>query len=347
MPLNSIKNPLRSSIAQYLYTKDVYEEATEIAMAIESNPSVGEVRSFLTEMVRDGEVLELDGKYSYLLTKQTLSLVTNKINPPLTEQERGELELLKNNVNKGFYVIGASLGRIRNKRLFREKYDTFEEFCQNEFGHSRQYVNYLISGAEITEDLKTAANPNNKFITIPTSETQVRPLANLAKEERINCWNIAVERSKGKVPTAKIVKQVVREREQMEVSAKYRLEQDRLRCGTVVRISGKNNPGLKVFHNCWAEIVGVNENSYDLVAWNGAKKEVHRNDFTVLPKADPELARSLLTRLSRIRFQLEESQKDDVHLRGFLSYLGTQECPELTPWSEKILSQTEAVFESD
>lgn len=218
-----------------------------------------------------------------------------------------------------------------------------EEFCQNEFGHTRQYVNYLIAGAEITEDLKTTIscqNPTQKLI-LPKSEKQVRPLAKLDKQARVECWNIAVERSNGKVPSAKTVKQVVLEQKQLERSAKYKPEEGRLKCGTVVRISGKQNKDLIVFHNCWAQIVGVNENSYDVLAWNGAKTEVHRNDFTVLPKADPDKARSLVERLNRIRFQLEEKKNDDAHLRAFLQYLGTQENPKLTTWSESILQQTE------
>lgn len=344
MLFNDSKNALRSSIAQYLYQTEIYQEATEIAMSIENSPSVGEVRSLLGQMVKDGEVLELDGKYSYLLTKQTLSPITNSVNPPLTEQEKSELELLKNNVNKGFYVIGASLGRIRNKRLFREKYDTFEQFCQNEFGHTRQYINYLIAGAEITEDLKTTNGSQNltQKLILPSSEKQVRPLAKLDKQARVECWNIAVERSNGKVPTAKTVKQVVLEQRQLERSVKYKPEEGKLRCGTVVRISGQHNPELKVFHNCWAQIVGVNENSYDLLAWNGAKTEVHRNDFSVLPKADPDVARSLVERLNRIRFQLQQTKNEDIHLRAFLQYLGTQESPELTPWSESMLKRTES-----
>lgn len=259
-----------------------------------------------------------------------------------SEQDKADFEWLTSIPKTAFVASGLAIARIRNQRLYRIKYDTFEEFCQKELGYSRDTVYKLIVAAEIYCQLRNVDHWSTKStkLFLPTCERQVRPLAKFKPEKRVKYWRLAVEKAGG-IPTAKIVKQIVAEQEMSEVSSKYNPEEGRLKCGTVVRLSSQRNSELKIFHNCWAQIVGVNENSYDVLAWNGAKTEVHRNDFSVLPKADPDKARSLVERLNRIRFQLDENKVDDIHLRAFLHYLGTQEKPELTPWSESILQQTE------
>lgn len=391
---------LQESIMSALSSSSQVWHPVELTMNLEEQGfefSVAEVRSLLNTLVREGKVFEhLEG---YMLLEEIAidSKIPEDIAPDMfSDQDKADFEWLTSIPKTAFVASGLAIASIRNKRLYRIEYDTFEEFCQKELGYSRDTVYKLMVAAEIYCQLKNvdhwstkstepeidnqwlsksieSENGNKLFskssnsknvdnlstfsqnssqekmgtngsqtvLFLPTCERQVRPLAKFKPDKRIRYWQLAVEKAGG-IPTAKIVKQIVLEQESMESSAKYKPEEGKLRCGTVVRISGQQNPELKVFHNCWAQIVGVNENSYDLLAWNGAKTEVHRNDFSVLPKADPDVARSLVERLNRIRFQLQQTKNEDIHLRAFLQYLGTQESPELTPWSELILKRTEA-----
>ncbi len=366
----SINIALQQSIMSALTSGSQVWHPVELAMNLEEQGlevSVGEVRSLLNALVTDGKVYEhLEGYMLLDAIAEDLKISEDVAPDMFSEQDRADFQWLTSIPKTAFVASGLAIASIRNKRLYRINYDTFEEFCQRELGFTRRIVNYHIIGAEIycqirngNESFPKSTEPENDNQSFPKStdskngnesfpkfnesekilpacEWQVRPLAKFKPEKRIRYWQLAVEKAGG-VPTAKIVRQIVWEQENMESSAKYKPEEGKLRCGTVVRISGQHNPELKVFHNCWAQIVGVNENSYDLLAWNGAKTEVHRNDFSVLPKADPDVARSLVERLNRIRFQLQESKNEDIHLRWFLHYLGTQESPELTPWSEAIL----------
>ena len=234
---NSNNKQLRQSIAQYLLNDGEYLDPVEVAMALQCNTQ--ETKKMLNDMTIDGEAIEIDGTYSYLTPKTGDNNPLGKqTNPPLTERERSEFKLLKNNVSKAFYIVGASLGRIRNLHLYREQYSTFEEFCQTEFGYTRQHVNRLILGAEIVEDLrmtnccqtKAKMEPNGfqtRTIVLPTAERQMRPLVKIKdqekrteKEKRVEAWVEAVDRANGKVPPARIVEQVVKETVYQEAQEK-------------------------------------------------------------------------------------------------------------------------------
>ena len=106
-----------------------------------------------------------------------------------------------------FLVVGTALARIRDERLYRANYDTFEDYCQTKWNMSRQYVNRIVAAAEVVDDLET-------IVSKPANEAQAKPLAKLPREERAAVWMEAVETSpkdadgKPKI-TAKHVEKVV------------------------------------------------------------------------------------------------------------------------------------------
>ncbi|MEM8781044.1 MAG: hypothetical protein AAGF26_19740, partial [Cyanobacteria bacterium P01_G01_bin.49] len=69
------------------------------------------------------------------------------------------------------------------KRLYRETHGSFEEYCREKFGHSRQKSDYLIVGANIYENLtsnrcqiRRSSNPGNSFTEISTYLVEHLPL---------------------------------------------------------------------------------------------------------------------------------------------------------------------------
>lgn len=52
-----------------------------------------------------------------------------------------------------FVKCGLALERIRDERLYRDSYKTFEDYCQNRLGNGRRYANYLIEGAVAVKEL--------------------------------------------------------------------------------------------------------------------------------------------------------------------------------------------------
>ncbi|MCC5625716.1 hypothetical protein [Nostoc sp. CHAB 5715] len=98
---------------------------------------------------------------------------------------------------------------------------------------------------------------------MPTSEGQVRPITKLEPQEQWEVWQTAVELAGGKVPTGRIVKDVVqRIMERTKVPNTYQI-------GEVCQIVVKDNPELRGKGGCWAIVSAVNEFSCTLRMWDG------------------------------------------------------------------------------
>lgn len=124
----------------------------------------------------------------------------------LTTGERKTLKQLEATIKHGlasFYEVGNALSAIRDMRLYRSEFKTFEEYCQDRWGFQRHYANRLIASAKVVEDLVPTG-------TKPESERVAREVAKAPEDKRQEVWQQAIERSGGK-PTAAEVKAVVAE----------------------------------------------------------------------------------------------------------------------------------------
>jgi len=73
---------------------------------------------------------------------------------------------------ENFVDAGNALSEIRDKRLYRFGFDTFEDYCQKRWQLSRSYAYRLIEAAGVVRNLSPIGNT-------PTHESQVRPLSRL------------------------------------------------------------------------------------------------------------------------------------------------------------------------
>lgn len=130
--------------------------------------------------------------------------------PPLSSTELAALGSYESVIQQGlesFVEVGNALAKIRDGRLYREKFGTFEEYCQAKWSLTRNYVNRLVAAAEVAVDVVPIG-------TIPKNEAQARPLAAVPKEERAAVWQEAVDTAPKDAAgepkiTAKHVEQVV------------------------------------------------------------------------------------------------------------------------------------------
>src|SRR5579862_8612802 len=99
-----------------------------------------------------------------------------------------------------YVQVGLAFATIRDRRLYRAEFATFEEYCRNRWQYGRAYVNRLISGAKVFTHL--ASNGRQK----PEHERQVRPLLGLPPEQAQLAWDTAVQRAGGKTVTARLLK---------------------------------------------------------------------------------------------------------------------------------------------
>lgn len=107
---------------------------------------------------------------------------------PLNDQERDALAKLEQLVTEGiktFASTGRALAMIRDKQLYREQANTFEEYVATKWRMSRQHASRLISAAEVFENLSPMGSA-------PNSERIVRPLAQLPPDEQRAAWSEVV-----------------------------------------------------------------------------------------------------------------------------------------------------------
>jgi hypothetical protein len=129
----------------------------------------------------------------------------------LREDEREEWRQLRQVVGDSLRDWCEALRIIRDKRLYREDYQTFEAYCQIELGKTRQRINSVMNAELIRIEL--AADPSLERIL---SKTSVGAIEEIAKAPECARKKVAVKVAKeaeetGKPPTAKQVKRVVAE----------------------------------------------------------------------------------------------------------------------------------------
>jgi phage N-6-adenine-methyltransferase len=140
--------------------------------------------------------------------------VGDSIAQPLLADEVALLSAHEAQIERGlqtFYEVGAALLAIRDQRLYREGYSTFEAYCRDRWGMSKPRVYQMIEAAGIVDDLKKST-----IVDLPINEAQARPLAAVAPDERPAVWREAVETAPNGRVTAAHVQSVVDARREPE-----------------------------------------------------------------------------------------------------------------------------------
>lgn len=132
----------------------------------------------------------------------------------LTVTESTEYEQQEAIIHHGFKTfveVGSALMAIRDKRLYRQDFGTFEDYCQERWGIGRGPANYLIAGSMAAGNLVSME-------TKPTNERQVRPLAKLSPDIQREVWQEAVDTAPNGKVTGAHVAMVVQARTAPHVS---------------------------------------------------------------------------------------------------------------------------------
>src|SRR5690606_18478059 len=135
-----------------------------------------------------------------ILGSMTLATTT----ATLTVAEADQLAHCEAVIAKGlqtFIEVGQALLTIRDNRLYRTSYGTFEEYCRKTWGMSKTHANRVIDSAEVAEVLTPIG-------VTPATESQARELAPLKDDPDTMraVWEAANERTDGK-PTAKVIRE--------------------------------------------------------------------------------------------------------------------------------------------
>jgi hypothetical protein len=128
----------------------------------------------------------------------------------LTTQETVRLCELERIIQKnkdGFVECGMALEEVRDSKMYRATFKTFEDYCEKRWGFSKRSAYQFIAAAQVVENVRHGAQ------ALPSTERQARPLAKLPAAEQPAAWTKAQEKAKdeGKPVTARHVEEAVAE----------------------------------------------------------------------------------------------------------------------------------------
>ena len=132
---------------------------------------------------------------------------------PPTEQEKEMFavheETIKQNLG-AFVKVGKALKAIQLQKLHRvAKFDSFEDYCREQWGLSRQYAYRLMDAYTCMDKLQKALSPKGEKVLMPANESQVRSMTALEPEKQVKAWQQVLKSREGKSITADEVKTVV------------------------------------------------------------------------------------------------------------------------------------------
>ncbi|AKE65959.1 Benzoyl-CoA reductase/2-hydroxyglutaryl-CoA dehydratase subunit, BcrC/BadD/HgdB [Microcystis aeruginosa NIES-2549] len=257
----------------------------------------------------------------------------------LTPEEERQRLFWERKVERAFYEAGTALKELRDRRLYRSTHKTFEEYVQDRFGMKQSRSYQLIEATGVVDNLLAKVPPLVELLgdssdkvpplveVLPTNERQVRPLIQLEPDQQREVWQQAVEAAGGKVPSGRIVKDIVqRILERTKIPIPYRV-------GDVCEILIKDNPELRGLGGCWCIVIEVREFSCLVRTWNGeyTVREENLRDLQYSPDH-----RQNMQRLSDRLVELRSLGKEET-VRAILETLGSLKRPYLNPWEEKLL----------
>lgn len=119
----------------------------------------------------------------------------------LNIDESHELERCEVVIKQGlqtFIKVGQALMTIREKRLYRIGFKTFEDYCVERWSMDKRHANRLIQASE------TISNLGPIGPVIPQTESQVRPLTSLEPEIQKEVWTEVVKTHGDNITAAKV-----------------------------------------------------------------------------------------------------------------------------------------------
>lgn len=120
--------------------------------------------------------------------------------------KQSRYEVLKEKIRNWWedrFKVGAALQEIRDQKLYQHEHETFEEFCQQEYGFERAHAYRLIGFAEVKASVQMSPMGDKL-----ENERQARALAPVPEEKRLEVLETVA--AKGPV-TAKAITEVAKQ----------------------------------------------------------------------------------------------------------------------------------------
>ncbi len=171
-----------------------------------------------------GDIVAVAQAWGLYKDKQNEALSAKNTQSALT----GYGEAIQQTIEAGrktFVEVGLALAEIRDSRLYRSDFDTFEAYCQKKWNWKRDYCDKLIQGANVVKLLP------EKLHTIVGTETQARELAKVEPSKRVEVLEKALPE---KVFTIVNTETQARELAKVEPAKRVEVLEKALPLGTIV-----------------------------------------------------------------------------------------------------------------
>jgi hypothetical protein len=177
----------------------------------------------------------------------------------ITSQEFADLARLEATIQAGkitFVAVGLALTEIREKRLYRKDYDTFDEYCEIRWGWTRQRASQLIGAAAVVQELNllpvnkklsTIVDSAKKLPAIIDSESLAREIGKIPPQRRSEVVEKAA--ASGRPLTARTIAEIAKPILEAEITGG--LEK------TKSSLTGASGKFDKEGHPIPAKIIGV------------------------------------------------------------------------------------------
>ncbi len=306
--------------------------------SLDTLPNEGEVRAI--ESITGELVTGDEGENASLplpMTAEVVSDAEDEEDRPLTDEERDDLIRLEGEVDKSLFRAALALKEIRDRRLYRATHTNFKDYCRERFDFGSSYSFSLVNAATIFENIEKSPRRAD-FSLLPENPYQLRPLEKLRDdpERQAEAWGLAVERSEGKQPTFRAMKEAVEE----VTGAQTTLEKERIASLAEVEFSvirGASLPTLSDRKGYWGRIDEIDaDGNVTVTLYDRTVENVPFTDLSPMRGTKKEVRQreKLLQRLQTIH---EGTSEADRAVRLLMRHFGTLKDASLTPVEEDML----------
>jgi hypothetical protein len=95
-----------------------------------------------------------------------------------------ELEVTIERGRQSFVEVGHALIEIRESKLYRERAETFEAYCQLRWEFTRRHAERLMQTADVMAELSVASEKSDQLVASVATESVAREVAKAPKGER-------------------------------------------------------------------------------------------------------------------------------------------------------------------
>jgi len=95
---------------------------------------------------------------------------------------QNQLADLETQVEQGFVSAANALREIKESKIYKEQYGTWENYLKDRWGYNRDWYYKLVQASDVIK------NVSNLNIFLPTTESQARELAPLDPPQQVQVW---------------------------------------------------------------------------------------------------------------------------------------------------------------